>query len=62
MAYERFNANNAAMLLIDHQVGTIGWMHSAPHEEVKRNTLALAKAVKASGMKVILTSSMEDQA
>ncbi len=40
MAYERFNANNAAMLLIDHQVGTIGWMHSAPHEEVKRNTLA----------------------
>jgi nicotinamidase-related amidase len=62
MAYERFNAKNAAMLLIDHQVGTIGWMHSAPHEEVKRNTLALAKAASAAGMKVVLTSSMEDQA
>ncbi len=24
MAYERFNADNAAMLLIDHQVGTRG--------------------------------------
>jgi len=62
MAYQRFNAKNAAMLLIDHQVGTIGWMHSAPHEEVRRNTLALAKAAKAAGMKVVLTSSMEDQA
>ena len=42
MAYERFNSDNAAMLLIDHQVGTIDWMHSAPKDEVKRNTLALA--------------------
>ncbi len=61
MSYERFNAKNTAMLLIDHQVGTINWMHSAPHDEVKRNTLALAKAAKAAGMKVVLTSSMEDQ-
>ena len=38
MAYERFNTDNAAMLLIDHQVGTIDWMHSAPQDEVKRNT------------------------
>jgi nicotinamidase-related amidase len=60
MAYERFNAKNAAMLLIDHQIGTIGWMHSAPHDEVKRYTLALAKAAKAAEMEVILTSSMED--
>ena len=62
MAYERYNAGNAAMLLIDHQVGTIRWMHSAPHDEVKRNTLALAKAVKAADMRVVLTSSMEDEA
>jgi nicotinamidase-related amidase len=60
MSYERCNAKNTAMLLIDHQVGTIGWMHSAPHDEVKRNTLALAKAAKVAGMKVVLTSSMED--
>ena len=62
MAYERFNADNAAMLLIDHQLGTIEWMHSAPKEEVKRNTLALAKAAKAVGMPVLLTSSMEWEA
>jgi len=62
MAYERFNADNAAMLLIDHQIGTIDWMHSAPKDEVKRNTLALAKSAKAVGMPVLLTSSMEWEA
>lgn len=62
MAYERWNAGNAAMLLIDHQVGTIEWMHSAPKRAVKRNALALAKAAAAVGMPVLLTSSMETEA
>jgi len=61
MAYERFNADNAAMLLIDHQVGTIEWMHSAPKKDVIRNTLALAKTAKELGMPVVLASSQEDQ-
>lgn len=61
MAYERFNADNAAMLLIDHQVGTIEWVHSAPKKDVIRNTLALAKTAKELGMPVVLTSSQEDQ-
>ncbi|MCZ6691113.1 MAG: isochorismatase family protein [Planctomycetota bacterium] len=61
MAYERWNADNAALLLIDHQVGTIGWMHSTTKSELKRNTLALARSAKAVGMRTVLTSSMEDQ-
>ena len=61
MAYERFNADNSALLLIDHQVGTIEWMHSAPKKDVIRNTLALAKAAKELGLPVVLTSSQEDQ-
>jgi len=61
MAYERFNTDNSALLLIDHQVGTIEWMHSAPKKDVIRNTLALAKAAKELGLPVILTSSQEDQ-
>ena len=32
MSYEGFNANNAAMLLIDHQVGTMSWVHSTSFE------------------------------
>lgn len=59
MTHERYNADNAAMLLIDHQVGTAGWMHSGSREEMKRNTLALAKAAKATGMPVVMTSSQE---
>jgi len=62
MAYERFNASNTAMLLIDHQVGTMGWMHSGPTDVMQRNTVALAKAAKITGMPVVLTSSQEDQA
>ncbi len=62
MPYQRWNADNAALLLIDHQVGTINWMHSASHEECQRYTLALARAAKAVGMPIVLTSSMEDQA
>lgn len=61
MAHERFNADNAAMLLIDHQVGTAGWMYSGSRDDMKRNTLALAKAAAATGMPVVMTSSQEDR-
>jgi nicotinamidase-related amidase len=55
-----FTPENAAMLLIDHQVGTISWTHSHDVEEVKRNALNLAKIATAVGMSLVLTSSMED--
>jgi nicotinamidase-related amidase len=61
MPHERYNSDNAAMLLIDHQIGTAGWMHSGSREEMKRNTLALAKAARATGMPVVMTSSQEHQ-
>ena len=60
MNSERFNGANAAMLLIDHQIGTMSWVRSAPLEEIKKNTVVLAKAARALNMPVILTSSMED--
>ncbi|MFV0436020.1 MAG: isochorismatase family protein [Desulfopila sp.] len=54
--------HNAAMLLIDHQIGTMGWVHSLPFAEIQRNTLILAKAAAVLKMPVVLTSSMEEQA
>jgi nicotinamidase-related amidase len=60
MNSERFNGANAAMLLIDHQIGTMSWVRSAPLAEIKKNTVVLAKAARALNMPVILTSSMED--
>jgi hypothetical protein len=32
--------------LIDHQVGTMGWVRSIPFEEMKRNALMLAKTAR----------------
>jgi nicotinamidase-related amidase len=62
MAYERFTGDTAAMLLIDHQVGTMGWAKSMPFEELKRNALMLAQTAKILKMPVVLTSSMEEYA
>jgi nicotinamidase-related amidase len=55
-----FTPQNAAMLLIDHQVGTIGWTHSHNVDDVKNNALNLAKIATAVDMPLVLTSSMED--
>ncbi|RDD70854.1 isochorismatase family protein [Paracoccus versutus] len=57
-----YTADNAAMLLIDHQVGTIGWTKSHDVEEIKKNAILLAKIATAVGMPLVLTSSMEDNA
>ncbi|PSV49386.1 isochorismatase family protein [Photobacterium indicum] len=62
MNHTMFTPENSAMLLIDHQVGTMGWVKSADLEEIKRHTIALARAANETGMPLILTSSMEDQA
>ncbi|WP_323949077.1 isochorismatase family protein [Aeromonas caviae] len=62
MSYQRFTGENAAMLLIDHQIGTMGWAKSMPFEELKRNALMLAKTAQILKMPVVLTSSMEEYA
>jgi len=62
MTHENFNADNAALLLIDHQVGTMGWAKSMPFNELKRNALMLAKAARILKLPVVLTSSMEEHA
>ena len=48
-----FTPNNAAMLLIDHQTGTMGWTHSHDINLVKHNALKLAKIAKAVGLPTV---------
>jgi nicotinamidase-related amidase len=62
MSFERFTGSNAALLLIDHQVGTMSWVKSIPFDEMKRNALMLAKTAQILSMPVVLTSSMEEYA
>lgn len=60
MHTKAFNPENAAMLLIDHQTGTMGWTHSHDINLVKQNAIKLAKIAAALNLPVVLTSSMEE--
>jgi nicotinamidase-related amidase len=62
MTYERFSPDTTALLLIDHQVGTMGWVKSIPFEEMKRNAVMLAHTARILKLPVVLTSSMEEYA
>ena len=55
-----FTTDDAAMLLIDHQVGTIKLAISTDHAEIVRNTRALARVAVQANMPLVLTSSQED--
>jgi nicotinamidase-related amidase len=59
MSFPTFTAENSAILLIDHQVGTMQLIKNIPLEVAKRNSLALAKTAKILKIPVVLTSSQE---
>ena len=46
-----FTPENAAMLLIDHQLGTMGWTYSHDSNLVEANALKLAKIADALGLR-----------
>jgi nicotinamidase-related amidase len=56
-----FTSANSALLLIDHQVGTMKLIKNIPLETAKRNTVALAKVAKILRMPVVLTTGTEDK-
>ncbi|MTH60869.1 isochorismatase family protein [Paracoccus litorisediminis] len=56
-----FTAQDTALLLIDHQVGTMKLIKNIDVEQAKRMSLALAKAAKILRLPTILTSSQEDR-
>lgn len=62
MEFQRFTGGTAALLLIDHQEGTMGWVQSIDLAQMKRNTLMLARTARILNMPVVLTSSQETQA
>lgn len=56
-----FTPENSALLLIDHQVGTMQLIKNIDVEQAKRMSLALAKAASILGIPTVLTSSQEDR-
>jgi hypothetical protein len=53
---ERLTPDNAALLLIDHQVGLFTGVRDIPAGELKHNVIALAKALKVLGVPIIVTA------
>ncbi len=58
----KFTADNSALLLIDHQVGTMQLIKNISKSVAERQAVALAKMAKALAMPCVITSSQEDHA
>src|SRR5713226_5974134 len=54
--HERLTPDNAALLLIDHQVGLFTGVRDIPVAELKHNVVALAKAARVLGVPIIVTA------
>jgi nicotinamidase-related amidase len=57
-----FTVDNTALMLIDHQVGTMQLIKNIDRELAAKQAIALAKMAKILGIPVVITSSQEDRA
>jgi hypothetical protein len=55
---KRFNISDTAVVLIDHQKGTCGWVHSIDAAVLEKNVRILATFATKTKMPLVLTSSM----
>ena len=62
MKVERFTPENSALLLIDHQVGTMQLIKNIDREFAAKQSIALTKMAKILNLPTVITSSQEDPA
>lgn len=58
--YEPLNQQNTAVVLVDHQVGLMTGVRDYSTGELKHNVVALAKAAKALGLPIVVTTTARD--
>ena len=58
--YEPLTADNAALILVDHQVGLMTGVRDYSTGELKHNVVALAKAAKALKLPIVVTTTARD--
>jgi len=58
--YDPLTAENAALILIDHQVGLMTGVRDYSTGELKHNVVALAKAARALNLPIVLTTTARD--
>jgi nicotinamidase-related amidase len=60
MPWERIDKSNAALLVVDHQVGLFQLVRDWSPVEYKTNVLGHAAAAKLFGLPVVMTTSAEN--
>lgn len=58
--YEPLTSENAALILVDHQVGLLTGVRDYSVGELKHNVVALAKAAKALRLPIVVTTTARD--
>lgn len=58
--YESLTAENAALVLVDHQVGLLTGVRDYSTGELKHNVVALARAAKALKLPIVVTTTARD--
>ncbi|WP_233235376.1 isochorismatase family protein [Bordetella sp. LUAb4] len=58
--YEPLTADNAALILVDHQIGLMTGVRDYSTGELKHNVIALAKAAKVLGLPIVVTTTARD--
>jgi len=58
--YEPLTSENAALVLVDHQVGLMTGVRDYSTGELKHNVIALAKAAKALKLPIVITTTARD--
>jgi nicotinamidase-related amidase len=58
--YEPLTSENAALVLVDHQVGLMTGVRDYSTGELKHNVVALAKAAKALNLPIVVTTTARD--
>jgi nicotinamidase-related amidase len=59
-AYEPLTSQNAALILVDHQVGLMTGVRDYSTGELKHNVVALAKAAQALKLPIVVTTTARD--
>jgi len=59
-AYEPLTADNAALVLVDHQIGLMTGVRDISIAELKHNVVSLAKAAKALKLPIVVTTTARD--
>jgi nicotinamidase-related amidase len=58
--YEPLTADNAAVILVDHQIGLMTGVRDYSTGELKHNVVALAKAAKALNLPIVVVTTARD--